>query len=87
MNGMQKAWSTGFICMLSCICSICYNEGKREAFLGLDPKGGTVLGIRPQDREFQNRIWKEFKRHMKTHGREVYKSGPAWSVRRISESA
>ena len=91
MNPTQKLRSAGVACLMSTTCVWCYGTGDlgaapgiRNSFFGV-PITGTVLGNRPQDRDFQKKIWQAAKKHMReVHGRAIIRNGMGgWKTERI----
>ena len=54
MNYTMALRSAGISTLSSMVCTRCYVKGQRVAFFGVPMTGGTTLGNRPQDQEFQN---------------------------------
>ena len=62
-------------CLMSTVCTFCYREGKREAFFGVKPNGGVIMGGRDIDIDFQKRIWQAAQKHLKeVHGKKIIKN-------------
>ena len=65
-------------------CFLCYEDGNNEGFKTYSkiiPSGdGTLVGSRPQDREFQKAVWQAAEKHIKEiHGLELVLTGDdAW---------
>ena len=72
-------------CLMSETCSWCYRDGKRNSFFGVPMTGGTIMGHRPQDRDFQKTIWIAAREHYReVHGREIVRNGAGgWKVQKI----
>jgi len=72
---VQAIRSAGISALSSMVCNWCYVQGGRTPFFGVETTGGTILGNRPQDREFQKEIWKAAKNHVReVHGRKVVRN-------------
>ncbi len=84
----KRVRASGAGCMMATVCTYCYPEGKRVAYFGESPNGGTIRGGRPIDRDFQKRIWQAAQRHLReTHGKTIIKNrGGGWKVVLISDN-
>ena len=85
MNYRIALRNSGISALSACVCNWCYVKGQRVAFFGVPMTGGTTMGSRPQDQEFQKAIWNAAKKHMReVHGLKVVRNGMGgWKTERI----
>ena len=74
-NYFIRVRSSNAGCLMSTVCTYCYREGKREAFFGVKPNGGVLLGTRDIDYDFGKRVWQAAQKHLKAvHGKKIVKN-------------
>ena len=80
VNYIQRVKASGFGCLMSLTCSICYPKGIRNPFFGVQPNGRTIMGNRAVDRQFQREIWLACKSHLlEAHGVQMtFNAKGAW---------
>jgi hypothetical protein len=76
MNYTMAIRSAGLAALSSTVCNRCYVDGNRVAFFGVPMTGGTLMGNRSQDLEFQKAVWNAAKKHVReVHGLKVVRNG------------
>jgi len=85
MNYTMAIRSAGIAALNSTVCNRCYVDGHRVAFFGVPLTGGTLMGNRSQDLEFQKAVWNAAKKHVReVHGLKVVRNGMGgWKTERI----
>lgn len=71
---VQAIRCAGISALTSMVCNWCYVQGGRTPFFGVKVTG-AIFGNRPQDVEFQKKIWQAARKHCEeVHGRKVVRN-------------